>query len=57
MDHPGPRPAERTGPAGSIDDARLFNASLPCRARLVGVEDEPGAKALASLRTQSTMAS
>ena len=28
--------------------ARSFNASLPCRARLVGVEDEPGAKALAS---------
>jgi hypothetical protein len=28
--------------------ARTFNASLPCRADLAGVEDEPGPKALAS---------
>jgi hypothetical protein len=28
--------------------ARLFNASLPCRATLTKVEDEPGPKALAS---------
>jgi hypothetical protein len=33
--------------------ARFFNASLPCRADLTKVEDEPGPKALASfsLRT------
>ena len=31
-------------------DARSFNASLPCRADLAGVEDEPGAKMLASFR-------
>jgi hypothetical protein len=30
--------------------ARIFNASLPCRADLVDVEDEPGPKALASFR-------
>jgi hypothetical protein len=30
--------------------ARIFNASLPCRAELVEVEDEPGPKALASFR-------
>jgi len=28
--------------------ARFFNASLPCRAELTDVEDEPGPKALAS---------
>jgi hypothetical protein len=28
--------------------ARIFNASLPCRATLTKVEDEPGPKALAS---------
>ncbi|HYN49520.1 MAG TPA: hypothetical protein VES62_01235 [Thermoleophilaceae bacterium] len=28
--------------------ARFFNASLPCRAELVDVEDEPGPRALAS---------
>lgn len=28
--------------------ARIFNASLPCRADLTKVEDEPGPKALAS---------
>jgi hypothetical protein len=28
--------------------ARFFNRSLPCRAELVGVEDEPGPKALAA---------
>jgi hypothetical protein len=28
--------------------ARLFNSSLPCRAELTDVEDEPGPKALAS---------
>jgi hypothetical protein len=31
-------------------DARIFNASLPCRADLAGVEDEPGPKSLASFR-------
>jgi hypothetical protein len=31
-------------------DARTFNASLPCRADLAGVEDEPGPKSLASFR-------
>jgi hypothetical protein len=30
--------------------ARTFNASLPCRADLVDVEDEPGPKSLASFR-------
>jgi hypothetical protein len=30
--------------------ARLFNAGLPCRADLAGVEDEPGPKSLASFR-------
>ena len=28
--------------------ARFFNRSLPCRAELVGVKDEPGPKALAT---------
>ena len=28
--------------------ARFFNSSLPCRAELIDVEDEPGPKALAS---------
>jgi hypothetical protein len=28
--------------------ARIFNASLPCRAELAGVEDEPGPRMLAS---------
>jgi hypothetical protein len=28
--------------------ARIFNAGLPCRADLAGVEDEPGPKSLAS---------
>lgn len=28
--------------------ARFFNSSLPCRAELTGVENEPGPKALAS---------
>ena len=28
--------------------ARFFNRSLPCRAELVGVKDEPGPKALAA---------
>lgn len=31
-------------------DARIFNASLPCRADLAGVDDEPGPKSLASFR-------
>jgi putative membrane protein len=31
-------------------DARAFNASLPCRADLADVEDEPGPKMLASFR-------
>lgn len=30
--------------------ARIFNASLPCRADLAGVEDEPGPRSLASFR-------
>ena len=30
--------------------ARIFNASLPCRADLAGVEDEPGPRTLASFR-------
>jgi hypothetical protein len=34
----------------SPSDARIFNASLPCRADLAGVEDEPGPKSLASFR-------
>jgi hypothetical protein len=31
-------------------DARTFNASLPCRADLAGVDDEPGPRSLASFR-------
>jgi hypothetical protein len=31
-------------------DAKSFNASLPCRADLAGVEDEPGPRSLASFR-------
>ncbi len=30
--------------------ARIFNAGLPCRADLAGVDDEPGPKSLASFR-------
>jgi hypothetical protein len=30
--------------------ARIFNAGLPCRADLAGVEDEPGPRSLASFR-------
>jgi hypothetical protein len=30
--------------------ARIFNASLPCRADLAGVKDEPGPRSLASFR-------
>ena len=30
--------------------ARIFNAGLPCRADLAGVQDEPGPKSLASFR-------
>jgi hypothetical protein len=33
--------------------ARFFNASLPCRADLVEVKDEPGPKALASFRLRA----
>lgn len=33
--------------------ARLFNATLPCRADLVEVDDEPGSKALASFRLRA----
>jgi hypothetical protein len=33
--------------------ARFFNATLPCRADLVGVEDEPGAQALASFELRT----
>jgi putative membrane protein len=35
---------------GRAFDARSFNASLPCRADLVDVEDEPGPRMLASFR-------
>jgi hypothetical protein len=31
-----------------VSDARAFNASLPCRAELVDVEDEPGPRSLAT---------
>jgi hypothetical protein len=31
-------------------DAKIFNASLPCRADLAGVRDEPGPRSLASFR-------
>jgi hypothetical protein len=34
-------------------DARIFNAGLPCRADLAGVEDEPGPRSLASFRLRS----
>jgi hypothetical protein len=37
-------PYRLNGPAA----ARVFNASLPCRADLAGVEDEPGPRSLAS---------
>ena len=33
--------------------ARIFNATLPCRADLVDVEDEPGPRALASFRLRA----
>jgi hypothetical protein len=33
--------------------AKFFNAALPCRADLFGVDDEPGAKALASFRLRA----
>lgn len=33
--------------------ARIFNASLPCRADLAGVQDEPGPKSLASFRLRA----
>jgi hypothetical protein len=33
-----------------LSDAKIFNASLPCRADLAGVEDEPGPRSLASFR-------
>ncbi len=33
--------------------ARIFNASLPCRADLADVEDEPGPKTLASFRLRA----
>ena len=33
--------------------ARFFNATLPCRADLVAVDDEPGSKALASFRLRA----
>jgi hypothetical protein len=39
-------PYRLRGPAA----ARIFNASLPCRAALAGVEDEPGPKSLASFQ-------
>jgi hypothetical protein len=33
-----------------LSAARIFNASLPCRADLAGVQDEPGPRSLASFR-------
>ena len=39
-------PYRLRGPAA----ARIFNASLPCRADLVEVEDEPGPRSLSSFR-------
>jgi hypothetical protein len=33
--------------------ARIFNASLPCRADLAGVQDEPGPRSLASFRLRA----
>ena len=39
-------PYRLRGPAA----ARIFNASLPCRADLAEVEDEPGPRSLASFR-------
>jgi hypothetical protein len=39
-------PYRLRGPAA----ARIFNASLPCRADLAGVDDEPGPRSLASFR-------
>lgn len=33
--------------------ARIFNAGLPCRADLAGVDDEPGPKSLASFRLRA----
>jgi hypothetical protein len=33
--------------------ARRFNAALPCQADLVGIEDEPGPKTLASFRLRA----
>jgi hypothetical protein len=33
--------------------ARIFNAGLPCRADLAGVQDEPGPKSLASFRLRA----
>ena len=33
--------------------ARIFNATLPCRADLIDVEDEPGPRALASFRLRA----
>jgi hypothetical protein len=33
--------------------ARIFNASLPCRADLADVEDEPGPRSLASFRLRA----
>lgn len=40
------QPYRLRGPAA----ARIFNASLPCRADLAGVDDEPGPRSLASFR-------
>lgn len=34
-------------------EARIFNASLPCRADLAGVKDEPGPRSLASFRLRA----
>jgi hypothetical protein len=42
-------PYRLRGPAA----ARIFNASLPCRADLAGVEDEPGPRSLASFRLRA----
>jgi hypothetical protein len=42
-------PYRLSGPAA----ARIFNASLPCRADLAGVKDEPGPRSLASFRLRA----
>jgi hypothetical protein len=43
------RPYRLNGPSA----ARIFNASLPCRADLASVKDEPGPRSLASFRLRA----